>query len=437
LVIPKEYGGLGFSNYAHAAFIKVIATRSIPAAVTFMVPNSLGPGELVLHYGTEAQRDRYLPRLARGEDIPCFGLTGPTAGSDASSIPDSGVIAMQDGVLGVRLNWNKRYITLAPVATLIGVAFKLSDPERLLSDRVNYGITLALVPRSTPGVDIGMRHNPLDVGFMNGPTRGNSVFIPMDNIIGGQSGLGNGWRMLIECLGVGRSISLPSLSVGGAMLASRITGSYSRIRQQFGLPIGKFEGVRAPLAEIAASTYTMEAASRLALGLIERGEKSAVLSAILKYSLTERMRVLINHSMDIFGGAAIQIGPRNIIAPVYSAIPVAITVEGANILTKNLIVYGQGVYRDHPYIYRELTAAASDDEAGLIEFDAAIFQHIAFASKNVARMVAMNAGYSVKAPEGVRPESAPYFAKLTTLSNAFAVLTDWALLTMGGALLRS
>lgn len=438
LVIPKEFGGLGFSEYAHSVIIKIIATRSIAAAVTVMVPNSLGPGQLIQRYGTPEQKSYYLPRLATGEEIPCFGLTGPTNGSDASTMPDSGVITRQGDELGVKLSFEKRYITLAPVATIIGIAFVLRDPERLLSDRVDYGITLALIPRDTPGMRVGERHDPLGTGFMNGPVRGDNVFIPISNIIGGSSGLGLGWRMLVECLGVGRAISLPSLSIGGIQLTTRGVGAYARIRQQFGLPIGKFEGVRKPLANIAGASYAMEAASRLGLGLIESGERSSVMSAILKFYLTERMRSVVNDGMDILGGAAIQEGPRNILAGVYKSLPVAITVEGANILTKNLIVFGQGVFRDHPYVLKELNAAFDvDSEGALEEFDTLLVGHVAFATRNFARLLGHSLGVRPAAPSEVRAGSQRYYRELTRVSNAFAVLTDLSLLLMGGGLKRS
>lgn len=438
LVIPKEYGGLGFSEYAHSVIIKIIATRSIAAAVTVMVPNSLGPGQLMLRYGTAEQKNHYLPRLAAGEEIPCFGLTGPTNGSDASTMPDSGIITRVGDEIGVRLSFEKRYITLAPVATLIGVAFILRDPERLLSDRVDYGITLALIPRETPGLRVGERHDPLGTGFMNGPVRGDNVFIPISNVIGGVSGLGLGWRMLVECLGVGRAISLPSLSIGGIQLTTRGVGAYARIRQQFGLPIGKFEGVRKPLATIAASSYAMEATSRVGLGLIESGERSSVMSAILKFYLTERMRTVVNDGMDILGGAAIQEGPRNILAGVYKSLPVAITVEGANILTKNLIVFGQGVFRDHPYVLKELNAAFDTESASALEeFDRLLVGHVTFAVRNFARLLGHAVALRPGAPSDVRAGSQRYYRELTRVSNAFAVLTDFSLLLMGGGLKRS
>lgn len=438
LGIPKVFGGLEFSEYAHSVVIKTIATRNVSAAVTAMVPNSLGPAQLILRYGTDEQRQYYLPRLASGEEVPCFGLTGPLNGSDATSMPDSGVIAVQDGVVGIRLSWNKRYITLAPVATILGVAFVLRDPDQILGDQVDYGITLAVVPRETPGVSVGKRHDPLGVGFMNGPMRGDNVFIPLENVIGGRSGLGRGWRMLVECLSVGRAISLPSLSVGSALLTTRVVGAYARIRQQFGLPIGKFEGVRAPLASIAASSYSMEAVSRFGLGLIDHGERSAVMSAIFKFSLTERMRKTVNDGMDILGGAAIQQGPRNLLAPVYKSLPVAITVEGANILTRSLIVFGQGVFRDHPFVLNEVKLAFESDGNGSIDrFDRVLMAHVRFVIRNLFRMVEYSIGVRPPAPEGVRAGAEMYFREIARLSNAFAVMTDISLLLMGGGLKRS
>ena len=345
MIIPKAYGGLGFSALAHSQVVMKVSSRSATAAVTVMVPNSLGPGELLMKYGTPAQKDYYLPRLADGREIPCFALTGPEAGSDASSIPDSGVVCRQDfsgekDVLGIHLNWEKRYITLAPVATLLGLAFQLYDPEHLLGDKETLGITVALIPTNHKGVEIGTRHFPLNIPFQNGPTYGRDVFIPMDWLIGGQAQAGKGWRMLVECLSEGRGISLPALSTGAAKVAARYTGAYARVRQQFGMPIGHFEGVEEPLARILGNAYLMDAGRILTATALDQGQRPAVITALLKYQLTERMRRLINDAMDISGGAGICMGPSNYLARAYQSIPIGITVEGANILTRSLIVFG-------------------------------------------------------------------------------------------------
>ncbi|HIM25981.1 MAG TPA: acyl-CoA dehydrogenase, partial [Rhodospirillales bacterium] len=349
IIIPKEFGGLGYSAHAHSAVVVKLSSRSVTAAVTVMVPNSLGPGELLVHYGTEAQKDHYLPRLARGQDIPCFALTEPGAGSDAANGRSQGIVCkgMWDGeeITGIRLTFNKRYITLAPVATVIGLAFRLFDPEHLLGEEEDIGITCALIPRDTPGLKIGNRHDPMGVPFQNGPVFGDDVFVPLDYIIGGREGAGNGWRMLMESLAAGRSISLPSQSLGAAELACRSTSAYATVREQFGMPIGKFEGVREPLARIAGHAYFMNAGRRLAFGAVDAGEKPSVISAVVKAYLTEGSRLCINDAMDIHAGAAICRGPGNIFPRPYDAMPIGITVEGANILTRSLIVFGQGAIR--------------------------------------------------------------------------------------------
>ncbi|HEX5338039.1 MAG TPA: acyl-CoA dehydrogenase, partial [Gallionella sp.] len=355
MIIPKEYGGLGFSAQAHSAVVSKVASRSGTAAVTVMVPNSLGPAELLLHYGTTEQKDKYLHRLAQGLEVPCFALTGPFAGSDAGAIPDYGVVCHgefdgQQDVLGVRLTWEKRYITLAPVATLLGLAFKLHDPERLLGGESQRGITLALIPTDTPGVQIGRRHFPLNSAFLNGPTQGADVFIPMDYLIGGTMRVGQGWRMLMECLAAGRSISLPASSIGGMKLAARTCGAYGRVREQFKTPIGKFEGVEEPLARIGAHTYMVDAARRFTALAVDLGEKPSVISAIIKYHATERGRIVINDAMDIHGGKGICLGPDNYLGRFYEQTPIGITVEGANILTRSMIIFGQGAIRAHPYV---------------------------------------------------------------------------------------
>ncbi len=442
MIIPKRYGGLEFSALGHSAVVVKLSSRSLTAAVTTMVPNSLGPAELLLHYGTEEQKEHYLPRLARGEEIPCFALTGPTAGSDASSMPDSGVVCRgsfggKKNVLGIRLNWNKRYITLAPVATVIGLAFRLYDPDHLLGEEEDVGITCALVPADTPGVVIGRRHQPLNAVFQNGPTQGRDVFIPVEWIIGGPEQAGNGWRMLMESLAAGRSISLPALSVGAAKVASRATGAYARLRRQFRTPIGNFEGVQEPLARIAGATYLMDAARTLTAGAVDLGEKPAVASAIAKYHLTELMRRVVNDAMDIHGGSGICLGPRNILGRAYQALPISITVEGANILTRSMIIFGQGAIRCHPYLLREMDAARDpDQERGAAEFDRALFAHIAHVARNAARALFYGLGgwRLARVPDGGPIRR--YFQQFTRLSAAYAFLADVAMLSMGGDLKR-
>jgi acyl-CoA dehydrogenase len=394
LIIPKRYGGLEFSAQAHSAVVMKVASRSIVAGVTVMVPNSLGPAELLLHYGTEEQKNYYLPRLARGEEVPCFALTNPEAGSDASSIPDRGVVCRGSHggreVLGIRLNWEKRYITLGPVATVLGLAFRLFDPDHLLGEKEDLGITLALIPTDTPGIEIGERHNPLDIPFQNGPNRGRDVFIPLEWVIGGREGIGHGWRMLMERLAVGRGISLPALSTATGKFASRATGAYARIRKQFKLPIGRFEAVQEALARIAGYTYLMDAARTLTARAVDLGERPAVVSAIVKYQLTEHMRRVVNDAMDIQGGSGICLGPRNFMGRVYQAVPISITVEGANLLTRALIIYGQGAVRCHPYLHEEIRACAEPDPSRALDaFDRALIGHIGFVIRNAARALAL------------------------------------------------
>jgi acyl-CoA dehydrogenase len=437
MIIPEEWGGLGFSAQAHSAVIVKLASRSVTCAVTVMVPNSLGPAELLLEYGTDAQKSHYLPRLARGEEIPCFALTGPEVGSDAAAMQSDGVVCHDkwDGreVLGVRLHWRKRYITLAPVATLIGLAFRLRDPEHLLGGQEDLGITCALVPAGLPGIEIGARHDPMGIPFMNGPIRGDGVFVPLDAIVGGRQGAGRGWRMLMECLSAGRSISLPSLSVGAVKLAARVVTAYAMVREQFDTPIGRFEGVEEPVARIAGLTYLMDAARRLTLGAVDAGEKPAVLSAIVKAWLTEGMRDVVEDAMDVRAGAAIQRGPRNILARVHAAVPVGITVEGANILTRSMIIYGQGAIRCHPFALEEINAFAAQD---LDRFDRAFFGHLAFAVRNALRapLLALSGGrFALRAPAG---PTRRLFQRLDRLTAAFALVSDASMATLGGALKR-
>ena len=439
LVLPEEYGGLGFSALAHSAVVMKLASRSVAAAVTVMVPNSLGPGKLLLAYGTEEQKARYLPRLAAGEETPCFGLTGPQAGSDAAAVPDTGVVCRRevDGeeTLGVRLDFDKRYITLAPVATLIGLAFRLRDPDGLLGGEVDRGITLALVPADAPGVEIGRRHMPLQVPFMNGPVAGRGVFVPLAQVIGGAGGVGRGWRMLMECLGEGRAISLPALACAGAKFAARETGAYAALRRQFGRPIARFEGVQELLGRIGGEAWLMDAARLEAARLEDAGECSSVASAIVKQQLTERMRRTVNAAMDLHAGAGICVGPRNRLARLYQAVPIAITVEGSNVLTRNLIIFGQGLARCHPHLRREmecLERAAGDGEIP-DDFDAALRAHLGGAARNAARafLLGLSAGRCpVPGARGARERG------LAWRAAAFATAVDALLLRYGGALKR-
>ena len=381
MIIPKEYGGLQFSALAHSAVVAKLASRSATGTVTVMVPNSLGPAELLLHYGTQAQKDQYLQRLAKGLEIPCFALTGPFAGSDAGAIPDTGVVCYgefngQKNVLGLRMNWEKRYITLAPVATLLGIAFKLYDPDHLLGAEEARGITLALIPTNTPGVQTGRRHFPLNSAFQNGPTQGKDVFIPLEYIIGGVDRIGQGWRMLMECLAAGRSISLPASATGSAKLSARTSGAYGRVRKQFKMPVGKFEGVEEALARIGGNVYMLDATRVLTASAVDLGEKPSVISAIAKFHCTERSRSVIIDAMDVHGGKGICMGPDNYMARTYQQIPIGITVEGANILTRSLIIFGQGAVRAHPYVLKEIKAAHNPDKKqALLDFDAALWGH--------------------------------------------------------------
>ncbi len=442
MIIPKQYGGLEFSAQMHSAVITKIASRSATAAVTVMVPNSLGPAELLLHYGTSGQKEKYLPWLACGREVPCFALTGPFAGSDAGAIPDFGIVCHGefDGnpkVLGMRVTWEKRYITLAPVATLLGLAFKLYDPAHLLGSQVERGITLALIPTDIPGVEIGRRHFPLNSAFQNGPTSGTDVFIPMEYIIGGQERIGQGWRMLMECLAAGRSISLPASASGGAMLAARTSGAYCRVRKQFKLPIGKFEGVEEALARIGGNTYMMDAARKLTAQAVDMGEKPSVISAIVKYHCTERGRMVVNDAMDVHGGKGICMGPSNYLGRGYQQMPIGITVEGANILTRSLIIFGQGAVRAHPYVLKEIEAAHdSDAKRALLNFDAALLGHISFTMSNAARSLifGLTGGFGI--PVHVMGPTQRYFQQLTRYSSAFALASDVSLLALGGGLKR-
>ena len=442
MIIPAQYGGLGFSAYAHSEVVMTLGSRSGSTAVTVMVPNSLGPGKLLMTYGTPAQKEYYLPRLASGEDVPCFALTGPDAGSDASAMPDSGVVCYdafgdKRKVLGVRLNWDKRYITLAPVATLLGIAFKLYDPDHLLSEVSDRGITLALVRRDTEGVEVGRRHFPINQAFMNGPVRGKDVFIPMDWIIGGEACIGKGWSMLMECLADGRAISLPALGVAAGKVASKYTGAYSRVRQQFRTPIGYFEGIEEALAKIGGQTYAMDAARLLVLAGLDSGEVPSVVSGIVKQQIMERMRQTVNLAMDIHGGHGICMGPHNFLARAYELIPVGITVEGANILTRSMIIFGQGAMRSHPYLLKEVAAFQNPDKRrGLKQFDIALFAHIGFIISNIVRTFWMGlTGARLVRTPGEGP-ARYYYRQLARMSSAFALLTDVCVGTLGGTLKR-
>lgn len=443
MIIPKEYGGLGFSASAHSAVVTRLASRNSALSATVMVPNSLGPAELLLHYGTEEQKNHYLPRLARGEDIPAFGLTSPWAGSDAAAIPDHGIVCkglwQGEEVLGMRVSWDKRYITLGPVCTVLGLAFRLYDPDGLLGSEPDIGITCALVPRDHPGVEIGRRHFPLDAMFMNGPTRGHDVFMPLDFIIGGPQRAGQGWRMLMECLAAGRSISLPASYAGMAQLTARAVGAYSVVRDQFHTRIHKFEGVIEPLARIGANTYLMDAARSMTAGAVDLGEKPAVLSAIAKYHVTERGRNVVNDGMDIIGGKGIILGPQNFLGRAYQQIPVGITVEGANILTRSLIIFGQGAIRCHPFVLAEMRAAQADDpEQGLADFDVAFWGHMRHAAGNKMRAIGHGwTGALLARPDtDVAPSMARYYRQLTRFSAAFATLAETSMLVLGGSLKR-
>jgi acyl-CoA dehydrogenase len=439
LVIPEERGGKGFSHTAHSEIVMKISTRSVSAAVIVMVPNSLGPGELLQEYGTDAQKAHYLPRLARGEEIPCFALTSPVAGSDAGAIPDKGIVCRGqwngEEVLGLRVTWNKRYITLAPVASLIGLAIKVYDPDRLMGEKEVVGVTCVLVPRDLEGVHAGSRHLPMNTVFMNGPTWGTDVFIPLEQVIGGPEGLGRGWTMLLECLSIGRSISLPALGTGAGKLACLATGSYAYTREQFGRSISEFEGVQEALEPLAGYTYQMNAARLLTVGMLDRGVRPSVPSALLKYRNTDLMRRAINHAMDVVAGRGVITGPRNFLARAYQAVPIAITVEGANILTRSLMVFGQGAVRCHPFITEEIAAAQdSDQRAGVRRFDAVFYRHLTHTARNALRapLLAWFGGALETVPfhGGVLK----HYRQLARFSAAFALLTDATLLSVGGGL---
>jgi acyl-CoA dehydrogenase len=439
MIIPKSYGGLGFSAFAHSAVLQKLNSLSATLGTTVAVPNSLGPAELLLHYGTEEQKNHYLPRLADGREIPCFGLTNPYAGSDATSIPDFGIVCkgQYEGkeVLGIRLTFDKRYITLAPVATVIGIAFRMYDPDQLIGSKADIGITLVMVPRGTPELQVGRRHLPLNVPFQNGPVRGKDVFVPLSFLIGGEKYAGQGWRMLVECLSVGRAISLPSGCAGGARTGALATGAYARIRKQFGLSIGRFEGVEEALARIGGHAYALTALSRLTAAAVDLGEKPSVPSAIAKYHATEMARQIVLDAMDVHAGKGVILGPRNWIGRFWQGSPIAITVEGANILTRSMIIFGQGATRCHPYVLKEMQAAAmSDPVAQLNAFDSALFGHMGFTLSNAVRSLwfGLTGSYLGTAPGDAYTKR--YYRKLVRYSAALALLADMAMLMLGGKL---
>jgi acyl-CoA dehydrogenase len=441
MIIKKQYGGLEFSAFAQSRVLQKLTGVSSVLASTVGVPNSLGPGELLQEYGTKAQQDYYLPRLATGEEIPCFALTSPEAGSDAGAIPDFGIICHGQfegkDVLGMKLTWDKRYITLAPIATVLGLAFKLQDPDHLLSKQQDLGITCALIPTNLDGIVIGRRHFPLNIPFQNGPTQGCEVFVPLDFIIGGAEMAGQGWRMLVECLSVGRAITLPSNSAGGIKATALATGAYSRIRRQFKMPIGKMEGIEEPLARIGGNAYLMDAVTTMSTGAIDLGEKPSVISAIAKYHLTEKMRSSIIDAMDIHGGKGICMGPNNYLARGYQGAPIAVTVEGANILTRSMIIYGQGAIRCHPYVLAELEAANnSDNEQALNDFDHALFGHIGFSISNISRSFWFSLTGSHLLSSPFADDTHRYYQLLTRFSANLAMLSDICMLTLGADLKR-
>ncbi|MFY2839481.1 acyl-CoA dehydrogenase [Achromobacter xylosoxidans] len=442
MIIPKRHGGLGFSPYAHSEVVRRISAYSITAGVTVMVPNSLGPGELLMQFGTQAQRDYWLPRLADGREVPCFGLTSPEAGSDAASMVDTGVVCRQvvDGreLIGVRLNWHKRYITLGPVATVLGLAFKMSDPDGILGGGPrDIGISVALVPTDAPGVEIGRRHLPAMQVFQNGPNRGRDVFVPLDALIGGVERAGHGWQMLMSALAAGRGISLPSLSAAACVMSAHATGMYARVREQFGIPVGKFEGVQEKLASLAGNAYLVEAARRLTCAALNQGVKPAVVSGIMKYHATERMRISVNDAMDVHAGRAVIDGPSNYLGALYRAVPIAITVEGANILTRNLIIFGQGAIRAHPYLMPEILALGNpDEERGMEVFHDVFWRHLRHTGMNTLRAIGRAWTGGLLAPSPVSGPTAGHYRRLGRYAAGFALLADATLARLGGGLKR-
>lgn len=440
MIIGTEYGGLGFSALAHSTVIQKIASRSYSTAVNIMVPNSLGPAEFIIHYGTEEQKQHYLPLLASGQETPCFALTSPTAGSDAASIIDTGIICQGEyqgkKTIGLRLNWNKRYITLAPRATLMGIAVKVYDPDSYLEHKEDLGITFCLVPTHLPGVSNGKRHRPLNTAFVNGPTLGEDVFIPLDNIIGGPSMIGKGWEMMMASLSVGRAISLPAVSCGTAKLCYAVTSAYASVREQFNVAIGQFEGVQEALARMAGFTYICEATRLFSLTAADSGIKPSIASAISKYHLTELNRTIVNDAIDIHGGRAIMMGEKNYLGQYYFSVPINITVEGANILTRNLIIFGQGAMRCHPYAAEEMVAASqADQKTGLANFDHLIFEHLGWFASNFVRALfySVTGGHLIPAPN---VKNRYYLRQITRFSTALALVSDVAMMVLGGELKR-
>ena len=433
MIIPKEYGGLGFSALCHSEVIMKMASRSLPTTISVVVPNSLGPAELIIHYGTDEQKKYLLPRLASGEEMPCFGLTEPLAGSDAGSITSSGVLFKgNDGKLYIKLNWNKRWITLASISTILGLAFRLRDPENFLGKGEDVGITCALIPVKTPGVVVGRRHDPLSIPFYNCPTQGKDVVISLDAVVGGKSGCGIGWRMLMDCLSAGRGISLPAQSTGGSKLISRVVSAHGIVRRQFGVSIGRFEGIEEPMARIGASTYAQDAMRRFTVGALDKGIKPPVITAMLKYYSTEMGRKVVIDGMDIMGGAGVSLGPRNLLAEIYVATPIGITVEGANILTRTLIVFGQGALRAHPFAYEEVRTLEANDIRG---FDRAFWGHVGHVVRNLCRSILLSVtrGYLASSPS-CHPQMRRYFRRLQWASASFAIMSDVAMGSLGGTL---
>lgn len=441
MIIPKKFGGLEFSPYANSTIVATLAAKSGAIAVTVMVPNSLGPGELLMHYGTTAQQDYWLPRLADGRDIPCFALTSPEAGSDAGAIPDAAIVTKGqwngEEVVGLRVSWDKRYITLAPIATVLGLAFKVFDPDQLLGDKLELGITCALLPKSHPGVELGNRHDPMGVRFYNGTTRGQDVFIPMDFIIGGQKNIGRGWQMLVSCLGAGRGISLPAMGVATAQSALKSTAEYSFVREQFGLPIGRFEGIQSQLADIAGKTFLLEAMRVLTTEGLGLGVKPSVVTAIAKYHMTELGRDVMNTAMDVQAGKAIQRGPQNTLANGYSALPIAITVEGANILTRNLMIFGQGAMRCHPYLKEMVDLIHSDDSGADKEFTKVLKKTVGFSVKNAFRSLGQSYLPFMRDAGSSLPEVKKYEKRLNSMAAKLAPLADLSLAVLGGDLKKA
>jgi alkylation response protein AidB-like acyl-CoA dehydrogenase len=441
MIIPKKFGGLEFSPYANSTIVTILATKSGAIAVTVMVPNSLGPGELLMHYGNEEQQNYWLPRLAVGDDIPCFALTSPEAGSDAGSIPDAGIVTkgMYKGeeVLGLSVTWDKRYITLAPIATVLGLAFKVYDPQQLLGEQLELGITCALLPKSHEGVELGNRHDPMGVRFYNGTTRGNNVFIPMDFVIGGQKNIGKGWQMLVSCLGAGRGISLPAMGVATAQSAFKSTAEYSFVREQFGVPIGRFEGIQDKLADIAGKTFLLEAMRVLTTEGLGEGIKPSVVTAIAKYHMTELGRDVMNSAMDVQAGKAIQRGPQNTLANGYSALPIAITVEGANILTRNLMIFGQGAMRCHPHLKEMVDLIHSNDDGADAKFNKVLGKTVKFSALNAFRSLSNSYLPFLRNADSSLPEVIGYEKRLNSLSSKLAPLADFSLLVLGGDLKKA